>query len=82
MWITEYHLQGHFGGWVCQGIDDTLPESLIAPQPVSFVCPVSLAVLPRHLPPRQICADYCEDPIDHRAMVMPWPPRRRLLWRE
>jgi hypothetical protein len=75
-------LQGHFGGWVCQGVDDTLPEPLVAPEPVSFICPVSLAILLRHLPPRQLRPDDSQYPIEYRAVIVSRSPGRRLLRRQ
>ena len=69
-------LQGHFGGRVCQGSDDARPEPLIAPQPIALVCPVPLAILLRHLPPRQLRAHHRQDPIEHRAVVVPRSSRR------
>ena len=44
-------LQGHFAGRNYQGINDALPQPLIAPQSVSLVRPIALTLFLWHLSP-------------------------------
>lgn len=67
---------------ICQGDEDTLPESGVAPQTVSLVRCLPLAARRRDLAPRSVGARHRQNAVEHRAVIVARSARGRLLRRE